>query len=200
MKILIVGGSSVDYDQLKSCLLESDFVIALDRGLDHLEKIHQQPDLLLGDMDSVSARIRDQYPSEYYPSEKNFSDLEAGFSVARAKGYSRLQVLGATGGRLDHFLSALALLIDMPGQVELLDARNRIRRLPEQLDLAKGEYKYFSIQALCPCVVSIRGAKYPLTKQELLPQESLCLSNEWKEAAAQIILHSGLALLIESRD
>lgn len=54
MKCTIVGSSPLNnYSKLFSECINSDFVIAADGGINHLEKINFAPDLFLGDMDSV---------------------------------------------------------------------------------------------------------------------------------------------------
>lgn len=54
MKCTIVGSASLNnYSKLLNECINSDFVIAADGGINHLEKINFAPDLFLGDMDSV---------------------------------------------------------------------------------------------------------------------------------------------------
>jgi thiamine pyrophosphokinase len=200
VNVLLVAGGSVDLTQLQELCSISDRVIALDRGLDYLLSIDVMPDMFLGDMDSVQSKIPAGLMHQTFPAEKGFSDLEAGLVYAHSLVYDRLHVLGAFGTRMDHLLSGLSLLAESEGEVYFLDPHNRVRRLKEKNCLEKGDYSFFSIQPLCPCVVSIEGAKYDLRFHELRVSGSLGLSNEWKEKTVHIQLHSGNALLIESRD
>mgnify|MGYP001481708811 CR=1 FL=1 len=200
MNALIVAGGTVDSQQLKDICLASDTIIALDRGLDYLQEIGVSPDILLGDMDSVTSDIPSRLSKQTFPSAKGFSDLEAGLIYAQSLDYDLLQVLGAFGTRIDHLLSGLSLLLEARGHVHFLDTHNRIRLLHEKIALKKSDYIFFSVQALTPSTLSIKGAKYELDHHLLLPSGSLGLSNEWKEPVVHITLHEGKAFLIESRD
>ena len=58
MKVLIVlGGDAPGVELLKSCVQEADFSIAADRGLEAFDAAGLEPDMLIGDMDSVSPDV-----------------------------------------------------------------------------------------------------------------------------------------------
>ena len=55
MKTLIVASGKIDdLGLLETLLRESDFIVCADGGLDHLRKVDAIPDLVLGDLDSIS--------------------------------------------------------------------------------------------------------------------------------------------------
>ncbi len=200
MNALIVAGGDVNLSLLKKLLLSTDYVIALDRGFDYLREIEVLPNILLGDMDSIQSEVPQEVTVQVFPAQKGFTDLEAGLIYAQSLHYRFLTVIGFNGTRLDHFLSSVWLLSQTDGDVHFLDTHNRIRVLKEKITLEKGEYSYFSVIPLSPSVISIDGAKYELDRKEMIPESSLGLSNEWEESVVQVILHSGKALLVESKD
>ncbi|MFR2149524.1 MAG: hypothetical protein ACLS7Z_02645 [Christensenellales bacterium] len=63
MKVLIVlGGDAPGVELLKACADEADFSIAADRGWRPLTR-RMEPDMLIGDMDSVSPQVLARYES-----------------------------------------------------------------------------------------------------------------------------------------
>ena len=91
-------------------------MIAADSGLEHAAALGLAVDVLVGDLDSVSA------PSvaaaeeagvriERHPVDKEATDLEFALDFALALGEARVTVVSGGGGsRLDHHLAELALL------------------------------------------------------------------------------------------
>ena len=64
MKALIVlGGDAPGVGLLKACAAEADFSIAADRGLEAFDAAGMEPDMLIGDMDSVSPQVLARYES-----------------------------------------------------------------------------------------------------------------------------------------
>lgn len=116
MRTMIVGGGALRPAFLASAArcLSPDFVIAADRGIDALYAADIRPGLILGDYDSADAAVlrsarssaaRDGAQVLTYPAEKNFSDMEAAVREAVKRKSGEIWLLGATGGRLDHFLA-----------------------------------------------------------------------------------------------
>src|SRR5262249_43011488 len=91
------------------------FVIAADSGLDHALAAGLQPDLVVGDLDSVSpeglawARQHD-VPVDAYPADKDMTDTEIALHAAAAAEVDAVLLLAGEGDRLDHSLSAITSL------------------------------------------------------------------------------------------
>ncbi len=107
----------------------TDLVIAADSGYD-LAKAHNiDVDLIVGDLDSITAAglaeaIRSGIPIERYPSEKDASDLELALQAAVHAGAKEIMIYGGEGGRSAHLVGiALGLAsrawkdIDMSWQI-----------------------------------------------------------------------------------
>ena len=85
------------------------FVIAADVGYLRATERGIQPNVLVGDFDSLGIRPHGAEVVEV-PVEKDFSDGELGVRVAALHGIEVLDIYGAIGGRTDHFLYNLHLL------------------------------------------------------------------------------------------
>lgn len=85
-------------------------LIAADGGYDSLARLGLRPDLVIGDMDSASARPSG-LPVLRFPVRKDDTDLSLALRLSFRAGCRRLRLYGADGGpREDHFLGALQLM------------------------------------------------------------------------------------------
>lgn len=218
MKILIVSGGELSPAYLAKFAAKNpqDFVIAADSGLDTLKKAGIIPDLILGDYDSLdggSAALKDyadrKIPILKYKAEKNFTDTEAALDEAVRRGgkESFISILGACGGRLDHFLGNLQdLVIPLKAGVraEIVNEQNRISLLDHSLTIRKKDAfgKYISFLPFTEkCKgVTLKGFKYPLSDKTLVQGNSLGISNEIVDEKAEVSLSSGILIMIQSSD
>ena len=128
--VICAGGPSEELPDLAAYRTEGTIFIGVDRGALHLLDEGIVPNEAVGDFDSVSeeefCRIQEDVERiDSFRSEKDETDTE--LAVARALAYHPKEVIitGVTGGRLDHYESALHLLYRM--QVEHKDISFLIR-------------------------------------------------------------------------
>ena len=135
---------------IKSLLRPGDKVVCLDGGYDLAVSQNIQPDILLGDLDSMAANpetVKALFASSaeegegpklmQYPTEKDFTDLELALRNLDAGEYPEILIIGGIGGRLDQTAVNLQLIarytagydeMARPGGfkvIEMLDGRNR---------------------------------------------------------------------------
>jgi len=129
--LLVTGGDIPPFRALKNRMAEFSFICAADSGLDALRAWGLEPDLVVGDMDSLSdPAILEQYPEvRTFPRDKDDTDTEIGIREIRNRGYGRVVVAGGGGGRLDHLLALRALLERDDGPDEWLTAAERVVRI-----------------------------------------------------------------------
>lgn len=87
-----------------------DYVIAADGGYVTCQKYGITPDLLLGDFDSLET-VPDFEKIIRVPVEKDDTDTFLAAKHAMEKGCRTFHIYGGTGGRLDHTLANLQLLV-----------------------------------------------------------------------------------------
>lgn len=146
--LIVLGGDLPSPPLLKRCASEAELTIAADRGLEAFEAADMLPDLLLGDMDSVSAgtlaRREGSTEMERLPCEKDDTDGGHAMEVALSRGATEITILGALGGRMDHALANLMLFNrahEGGAFAQILDERVRIVRIDGEITLrgAKGD-------------------------------------------------------------
>lgn len=214
-RILIVSGGSIE-DAFVLDLLEKNkygTVIACDRGIEFFRRNDLHPDLILGDFDSADQTAVNYFKEqtnvrlEQFPAQKDWTDTE--LAVRRALEFEpdHIDLVGATGSRLDHVLGNLQLLalgLERGIPIVLLDAHNRIRLIERALTIKRKE-QYGNFVSLIPhggavYGLTLRGMKYPLDGAELTPDISLGISNEIVDEEALISFTKGKLFVMETKD
>lgn len=187
--------------------------MAADAGMEALYRIKIQPDIIVGDFDSVDADILEYYRQQEQIDicalnpEKDDTDTEFAIREAIRRGADEITVIGGTGTRLDHVLGNIMLLgigLEKGVDIQLLDPNNRIRMIDKPLTIDKKEQygKYVSLIPYSEQVsnVTLKGFKYSLDNYTMGGFNSLGVSNEIVEPEASIDLSAGQLLVVESRD
>lgn len=114
---LFVSGSPVGVSAplLQKLAAQVDFILAVDAGANQLQQAGIVPDLLIGDLDSISADTLASYQDEAIAIEsfdayKNATDVELGIETLHARGFTRIIATNVLGGRSDHALGSLGAL------------------------------------------------------------------------------------------
>ena len=111
--LLLIGGEGPDRSHLEGLLAECEMIVAADSGLDLADRLGLQPDLVVGDMDSLADHARlDAFPPnrvKVFPSDKDETDTEIGLRLLRERGFRRVILVGGGEGRLDHLMGILSL-------------------------------------------------------------------------------------------
>ncbi|HEX9259924.1 MAG TPA: thiamine diphosphokinase [Acidimicrobiales bacterium] len=112
---VIVTGGDPPVPGVVARLPKGARVIAADSGLDHAQTLGLPVELVVGDLDSVSAAglARAEQAGvtvERHPVDKDAVDLELGIDAAVALGATHIVVVAGGGDRLDHLMAGLLLL------------------------------------------------------------------------------------------
>ncbi len=212
-RALLISGGQIEREHALGEITEQDYIIAIDRGLNFLDANQIEPHYIVGDFDSVSDEVIERYrkngrtPIREFQPEKDYSDTEIAVRHAIEMGYQQIDILGATGDRIDHVLANVQVLSIPYKQgisARIIDKKNRISYLEKCVEFKRSELygQYFSLFAIGGCVegLTIEGAKYPLKDHRLEPYDSLSVSNECEDEVVRISYREGLLLLIESRE
>ena len=202
MKVLIVlGGDAPGVELLKSCVQEADFSIAADRGLEAFDAAGLEPDMLIGDMDSVSPDVLARYESRLSEDRlnciKNDTDCEYALNLAISRGATEIVLLGALGGRLDHALANLMMVVRAARSgvwAEIRAEGVRIVRVNGSYTLAGARGSTISLLPLGTARgVSIRGCYYLIDDYTLESDSSRGMSNVVTADEAVITVREGTA-------
>jgi thiamine pyrophosphokinase len=102
-------------------LNNASHIICCDEAADRLLEYGKIPDVIIGDLDSVSQRTLEQYRDIIIAREdQETNDLTKAVTWCMEQKYSSITILGATGIREDHTLGNISLLLEYN---RLIDAR-----------------------------------------------------------------------------
>ena len=84
-----------------------------DGAVDKLVKLNVQPDLIIGDMDSISLKSKTNNENIIiYNPDQDCNDLFKSLEWCEENNYSDVFILGASGGREDHTLGNIFILFE----------------------------------------------------------------------------------------
>lgn len=213
---IMAGGPENLWPDLSRYKETTDLWVGVDRGVWSLLEQDILPHCGFGDFDSVSEeewhKIQEQIGQiKLYPPEKDETDLEIAFNWAMEQKPSQIHILGATGGRLDHFLGNIQLLqkdhilashedID----IYIADKQNIVTvKTPGSYPILKDENKkYISLIPVTSKItgITLKGFKYPLMGARLEIGSTLCVSNELISDCGNVSFEEGILLVIRSSD
>ncbi len=207
MRAFIYTGGSVHDECVTERPDADDLIIAADAGLLTARRFGVEPQILLGDFDTLGTpQVGDDVEVLQMPAEKDETDTQLAVEVALERGARELVIVGGLGGRLDHTLSLLAILEDLDARgvhAILTNGKNRARFLRNNSTLLpRSRYRFFSILAADDRVrgVTVEGGKYPLKKATLSRRRQFAVSNEITGNCALIDIGRGGAWVVESGD
>ena len=202
--VLVFAGGEMA--ELSEPLVEADYVIAADSGLDHATRLGLRVDLLVGDLDSVSAESlatarADGVEIEQHPEDKDATDLELALGAAVRHGAGRVVVVGGGGGRMDHLL-ANAMLIASPAwadvDLEWLVDSARLLAIRSGAEIQGRPGDILTLLAIGEPAdgVSTTGLEYELTDDVLLASSTRGVSNVFLSETATVRVRNGIVLAI----
>jgi len=180
-------------------LRAADLLICCDGAADKLIEFGMSPHVIVGDMDSVSGEVVEQYASIMIHSEDQESnDLTKAVNYCNEKGYSSLTILGATGMREDHTLGNISLMLEYHPRIKVQIVSDygvfSLVHSGEQVPSYIGEkISLFSIDNKMR--VSSTGLKYPLNDLQLSNWYRATL-NEAMADHFTLIFNSDLPLIV----
>lgn len=214
-RCLIITGGKLDMSFAGQFLEHERFdrVIAVDAGLEAVKVLGLEPDMIVGDFDTVKPetlayyRRREHIVWDIHQPEKNETDTELALLKAQASGCGEIVILGATGVRMDHMLGNLHLLfpcLQKGIEAYILDSRNKLYLIDGERSFCKSKLwgNYISFLPLTEKVtgITLTGFKYPLFEKDIEIGTSLCISNELAEAEGRLTLRDGVLIVVESHD
>ena len=113
--LIFIGGTAPDFS-IRGQLPEAALVIAADSGWAHATAFGFTPDLLVGDMDSISKEhLAEAHASEAeiieHSVNKDFTDTELALQLARKFEYRHIHLVSGGGDRFDHLLAMMHSLV-----------------------------------------------------------------------------------------
>ena len=206
-RCVIVGGADIrDPGGIEELFEPDDVFVYCDSGLRHLEALRREPALTVGDFDSFLLPEEGGGELIVLPREKDDTDTAFAVKEMLRRGYRDFLLTGVTGGRIDHTLGNLSLLmmLDSAGARGMIaDDRSVTEIVSGKPAFVTDRWPYFSLLAAGgeASGVTVTGAKYPLADAVLTPDFPLGVSNEVTPGqTAEIRVAVGRLFLIRDKE
>ncbi|MEZ0485114.1 thiamine diphosphokinase [Fibrella aquatica] len=206
--LLIANGESCDAELLGQLLEWSPYVVVLDQAIYRVMEMGLKADVLLGDFDrdiDLDAIRTAQYPIEIVPTpDQNKTDLEKGIDFLIERGFPAVNIVWATGRRMDHTITNLTNLVRFKStiKVTLIDDYSVVYPLVGRFEkwYAKGTPISLIPVGTVTGIVT-EGLLYNLHNESLTIGYRTGSSNEAAEDGfVRITTESGDLLMMECRD
>ena len=204
-RCVIVGGADINnYEYIKNCLHNDDFVVFCDSELKHLKGLGVSPNLIVGDFDSHENPNLD-VETIVLPCEKDDTDTVYAVKEAIKRGFDEFLLIGVIGGRLDHTLGNVSILLHLESlgkKGKIIDDYSEMEIVSKEPAFIDDSYAFFSLLNITGTAkgVTIRNAKYPLDNAEITCEYQYAVSNEVISGKiAEVFVQNGKALLIKDR-
>ncbi|MHA8138440.1 thiamine diphosphokinase [Lactobacillaceae bacterium Scapto_B20] len=209
---LLVGGPTENWPKsLVNQQIKGDW-IGVDRGNLRLIELGIDPLYAIGDFDSMdeseleTVKQHVQNIKQSHP-EKDDTDTQLGVQAALGDFHAdSLDIYGATGGRIDHFLANFLMVLELrfrayAPKIRLIDAQNTISYfLPGKHELTKeADKKYLAFVPLTTMHLTLLDEKYQLDHFPIQNPISLA-SNEFVGDKAHFEFDEGVIAVIQSKD
>lgn len=204
-RCVIVGGADIEqYDIVKNCLNDDDYFIFCDSGLFHEKQLGISADLIVGDFDSHPIPETDTETIRL-PREKDDTDTVFAVKEAIKRGFRNFLLIGVCGGRLDHTLGNVSILLMLHSKGlsgKIIDDFSEmviVDKIPHYIDESFSYFSLLNIDGKCSGIYE-RNAKFPLEDAEISADYQYGISNEVLPGkTAEVSVCNGRALLIKIR-
>lgn len=199
--LIIANGESCSYTLLEQMLQWSPFVVALDGAYCRLEELEIKMDVVIGDFDSIG-NYEPKPDIEYIKiDEQESTDLEKGLDFLAKAGYIDVNIIWATGLRIDHTLNNIATLGRYKHMnLVMYDDYSKVYVLPKLFEKYFKKGDKISLIALESSLnIKTKGLRYALNNEPLgLVSRSGSSNMVEKDGLVRIEHSDGILILIES--
>lgn len=210
MKVLVCLSGVIYKEILDKEYKEAEYIIAADGGGNALYNNNIFPNIIIGDLDSISSDALNYFKGknvviEKHPVEKDYTDGELALNKALSLNPSEIVFIGALGSRIDHVFGNIGLLfkaLQKDVKAKIIDKNNIMILSDKDIILEKIKGFKFSVLAYNGSIsnLSVEGGKYELNNYDLKCGETITISNEFKNNDVKISFKKGVILIIISKD
>jgi len=181
-------------------LTTADFIICCDGATENLLDYGMEPDLIIGDMDSLAKKYQQRLKDRILKIDRQTdTDLEKALKWCAKKNLTQVAIVGATGLREDHTLGNIFLLFDYAAEFDISLYTDTGLFLPvtSSLELPVLPGQQISLFTFDRAIrISSYGLKYPLQNSTLGTLHSGILNGCLEESFRLEVSHGTLLVFI----
>lgn len=190
----VLDGRDMEPELLRTWAVSAEFVVAADGATDCLMAVGVRPDLIIGDLDSLTSDtgdidvLRDEDPGA--------TDCDKLLRWARREGHERLTLTNIEGDLLDHVVATLSSCVAFRRNIRIALRRGVGWVFTGPLSINVDPDARVSLLPLTPCSgVRLHGVQWPLDHAELESGGRVSISNMATDGFVQACVNRGHAFL-----
>lgn len=201
--VIVANGERPSKKIWNKFITDESLKICADGGLRHFDFYNGCPDIIIGDLDSAGEDLLSQYSGKaeiVRVSRQSDTDLEKAIKYAIKKKIESITILAATGGRLDHTLANIGLLVKYHSRViiRLINNSSVLQVYSRSFKISSYNGQTISLYGLGnETMVSTEGLQYELNNRQLSLGGYESTSNTALENIVTIVIHSGCIALVQ---
>ena len=171
---IFLNGSHPSVKIVKKLLKEHCHIVAADGGANYLHSKKIIPDVIIGDMDSLSNQASEYFRKKDVKTikikEQETTDFEKSLNYCRSAGFNEVNVLGATSNRPDHTMNNFSVMKRFRNyfDVKIFTDEYEIFYAAKKVGFTYRKNETLSMMAMPKAVgVSTKGLKYKLNEETL---------------------------------
>ena len=205
---VVSNGAIRDTGFLADQIIRSDdpVIICTDGAAERMREIGRVPHMIVGDMDSIREETLSYFEEKgsrivKYPERKDETDTQIALECAFEMAPERIRIFGALGGRIDHALANIALLVmceERGIDAKILDEECEIFVINDSCAIEGRKGGTVSLLPLSSDVrgITLNGFEYPLTSATMEVGVPYGISNRLIGTRGTISVESGHLLVI----
>ncbi len=202
---MLLNGEKPTKELFENSLVNSQFLVGIDGGTNWLVENDFKPNLVLGDLDSVLKQTLEKcnFAKIIKTQNQDLTDFEKGLNYLIEKyTFQEIEVWGATGKRIDHFLANLATLKKLAKNTKITFCDNFSESVLifENSELTGKIGQQVSLIPIFEAKkVSLKGFKFETEKMDLEFGKRISSSNQFAKTTATVNLESGCLFVTKIR-
>ena len=207
--IFVISGGVVDdlrflYDEIRS--VDNPVIICADGAAQRLKELDIVPDLIVGDMDSVDEGTLEYFEQKgsriiKHSEDKDETDTQLALECAFGMNPDQIRILGALGGRVDHMLANISLLVMCMKRgvdAKIVDRDCELFVIDRSCVINGREGETVSLIPMSSDVrgITLEGFRYPLSDGMMEIGKPYGISNRLTGTRGKISVKSGYLLII----
>ena len=205
--VIISNGEVKNREFFMKLIKKSDYIIAVNGGSKHAKNFGLIPDLIIGDLDSISKEDYVYFQSKgstflRYDPIKDKTDVHLAIEHVMKSEFKEILLICVFGDRIDHIIANIFLLLKVVEagiKIKIIDEFNEIL-LIQNFGKIKGNIgDTVSLIPLTETVTGIQltGLKYIPKDGKLKMNDTLGISNILTKKVATIQINNGKLLVIK---
>ena len=198
--LIIANGDVPSMQRMRSMKLLRSTIICADGGANHARRLGITPNVILGDLDSISSSTERFFAGVplLHIEDQNSTDLEKAISFCIERNIPHVDIVGVTGSRLDHATGALGCFKRFGEKISLriIEETTTITMVQKEMRMRMRRGEKLSLIPLDRCTgITTTNLKYPLKSGTLELGVRDGISNESTDTNVTIHVRNGTLLV-----